>query len=148
MKLNTSSQTLIQQAIRNAVGRSGNDVVPSVITDIHLQPNPINGELIVMDDDDSILEQTVIQGWIDYQGKDFYKRAEASLRALLIQMKEAGEFDQTSILNPFTFVLIDEDKETIADLLLIDDDTIVVSEELLKGLNEELDSFLKNLLEN
>ncbi|MCD8080956.1 MAG: hypothetical protein LUF04_11305 [Bacteroides sp.] len=148
MKLNISSQTLIQQAIRNAVGRSGNDVVPSIITDIHLQPNPINGELIIMDDDDSILEQTVIEEWVDYGGKDFFKRVEATLRALLIQMKEAREFDQTSILNPFTFVLIDEDKETITDLLLIDDDTIVVNEELLKGLDEELDSFLKNLLEN
>ncbi len=147
MKLNISSQTLIQQAIRNAV-KSGNDVLPSVITDIHLQPNPMNGELTIMDDDDSILDQVVIEEWMDYEGKDFYKRAESLLRALLIQMKEAGEFDVTAILNPFTFVLLDEDKETITDLLLIDEDTILVNEELLKGLNEELDSFLKNLLEN
>ncbi len=147
MKLNISSQTLIQQAIRNAV-KSGNDVLPSVITDIHLQPNPMNGELTIMDDDDSILDQVVIEEWRDYEGKDFYKRAESLLRALLIQMKEAGEFDVTAILNPFTFVLLDEDKETITDLLLIDEDTILVNEELLKGLNEELDSFLKNLLEN
>jgi len=147
MKLNISSQTLIQQVIRNAV-KSGNDVLPSVITDIHLQPNPMNGELTIMDDDDSILDQVVIEEWMDYEGKDFYKRAESLLRALLIQMKEAGEFDVTAILNPFTFVLLDEDKETITDLLLIDEDTILVNEELLKGLNEELDSFLKNLLEN
>jgi hypothetical protein len=43
--------------------------------------------------------------------------------------------------------LVDEDKETLAELLLIDDDTLLVNEELLKGLDEELDEFLKKLLE-
>ena len=38
-------------------------------------------------------------------------------------------------------------KETIAELLLLDDDTLLVNEELLKGLDEELDAFLKDLLE-
>jgi hypothetical protein len=43
--------------------------------------------------------------------------------------------------------LVDDDKETIAELLLLDDDTLLVNEELLKGLDEELDAFLKDLLE-
>lgn len=43
---------------------------------------------------------------------------------------------------------MDDDRETIAELLLMDDDTLLVNEELLKGLDEELDSFLKELLEN
>jgi hypothetical protein len=42
---------------------------------------------------------------------------------------------------------VDDEKETIAELLLMDDDTLLVNEELLKGLDEELDSFLKELLE-
>ena len=50
-------------------------------------------------------------------------------------------------MKPFSFVLVDEDKETIAELLLMDDDTLLLNEELLKGLDEELDSFLKQLLE-
>ena len=36
---------------------------------------------------------------------------------------------------------------TLKELLLMDDDTLLVNEELLKGLDEELDSFLKELLE-
>jgi hypothetical protein len=50
-------------------------------------------------------------------------------------------------MKPYSFVLVDEDKETIAELLLLDDDTLLVNEELLKGLDEELDAFLKDLLE-
>ena len=42
----------------------------------------------------------------------------------------------------------DEDRETVTELLLIDDeDTLLLNDELLKGLDEELDAFLKDLLE-
>lgn len=45
-------------------------------------------------------------------------------------------------------MLVDEEKETISELLLIDDeDTLLLDDELLKGLDEELDAFLKDLLE-
>ena len=62
-------------------------------------------------------------------------------------MKNAGDFEKVSILKPYSFVLVDEEKETIAELLLADDDTLLVSDELLKGLDKELDDFLKELLE-
>ena len=62
-------------------------------------------------------------------------------------MKDAGDFDKVTILKPYSFVLVDEEKETVAELLLIDDDTILVNDELLKGLDKELDDFLKDLLE-
>ena len=51
-------------------------------------------------------------------------------------MKDAGDFDKVTILKPYSFVLVDEDKETVAELLLIDDDTLLVDDELLKGLDK------------
>ena len=53
----------------------------------------------------------------------------------------------STILKPYSFVLVDEDKETVTELLLVDDDTMLVNDELLKGLDKELDDFLKELLE-
>ncbi len=51
-------------------------------------------------------------------------------------------------MKPYSFVLVDEDRETVAELLLVDDeDTLLLNDELLKGLDEELDAFLKDLLE-
>lgn len=49
------------------------------------------------------------------------------------------------MLRPYTFVLIDEDKETIADLYVVDDDTIVLSGQFLEGLQEDLDAFWEEL---
>ena len=54
--------------------------------------------------------------------------------------------EKVSILRPYSFVLVDEDKETVNDLYLVDDDTMIVDGELLKGLDEDLDDFLKKLL--
>ena len=62
-------------------------------------------------------------------------------------MKEEGVFNKLTILMPYSFVLVDEEKETISDLLLMDDDTMFIDDELLKGLDEELDSFIEDLLE-
>lgn len=83
-----------------------------------------------------------------YEGDDFYENVERILSSLLCNMKNEEKFDKLTILKPFSFVLVDDDRETIAELLLMDDDTLLVNEELLKGLDEELDSFLKELLEN
>ena len=65
----------------------------------------------------------------------------------LLSTSNRGAFDKLTIMKPFSFVSVDDDKETIAELLLLDDDTLLVNEELLKGLDEELDAFLKDLLE-
>ena len=44
-------------------------------------------------------------------------------------------------------VLVDEDKETVTELLLVEEETVLVNDELLNGLDKELDDFLKELLE-
>ena len=50
-------------------------------------------------------------------------------------------------MKPYSFVLVDDEHETVAELLLIDDETVMLDDGLLKGLDEELDAFLKELLE-
>ena len=65
---------------------------------------------------------------------------------LLKKHQESGELENISIMKPYSFVLVDDEKETVAELLLVDDDTMMLSEELLKGLDEELDDFLEKLL--
>ena len=51
-----------------------------------------------------------------------------------------------SILHPFSFVMMGEDGETMSDIYIVDDDAIMLDTELLKGLDEELDHFLEDLL--
>ena len=40
---------------------------------------------------------------------------------------------------------MDEDFETIAELYLVDDDTLILSHELMEGLSDDLDKFWQEL---
>jgi hypothetical protein len=126
----------------------GGECGPSVVTDIHLQANPNSGELIITNDDDEELATAVIEEWMSCTVGHFDHEAERILTAQLHRLKEHGFFDRPStLMRPYSFVLIDDDKETLAELLLVDDDTLLLHDGLLKGLDEELDTFLKDLLE-
>ncbi|TWV10489.1 hypothetical protein FQ707_12810 [Bacteroidaceae bacterium HV4-6-C5C] len=146
MKLSQSSLSLLESTIKKAVGKYPCSCEQTIVTDIHLQPNQNSGELCIFDDEDTELANVVIEEWAAYEGDDFYEYVERILSTLLNNIKSEANFDKLAILKPYSFVLVDDEKETLAELLLIDDDTLLVNDELLKGLDEELDAFLKDLL--
>lgn len=148
MELSQQSKSLIESAINDAVSHYSKQSQQTIVTDIHLQPNPNTGELIVFDDDDTELANVLIEEWSNCDTEEFYNSVEKQLREILLQMNSEKRFDGMTILKPFSFVLVDEVKETVADLLLIDDDTLLINEDLLQGLDKELDEFLKDLLAN
>lgn len=147
MKISETSHTALVAALKEALRRYMGNEENAAVTDIHLQPRQDSGELLLFNDDDEELARTVVAEWADYEGDDFYTQTEHVLRSLLVKLKEEGAFNQLNLLKPYSFVLVDEDKETVAELLLLDEeDTLLLSEDLLKGLDEELDAFLNDLL--
>lgn len=147
MKLSQSSLSLLEGTINKAINKYAYGCEQTIVTDIHLQPNQNSGELSIFDDEDEELANVTIEEWMTYEGDDFYADIERVLSNLLCNMKNADIFNKLTILKPFSFVLVDDEKETLAELLLMDDDTLLINDELLKGLDEELDTFLKDLLE-
>lgn len=148
MKMSEQSRASIVSALKTALCRYTSEGDETVVTDIHLQPNSESGELIIFDDDDQELSRTIINEWVEYESDDFYTVVEPILRAEVEALKESGKLEKLCLMKSYSFVLVDEDKETVAELLLVDeDDTLLLNDELLKGLDEELDAFLKDLLE-
>ena len=148
MKMSEQSRASIVSALKTALCRYTSEGDETVVTDIHLQPNSESGELIIFDDDDQELSRTIINEWVEYESDDFYTVVEPILRAEVEALKESGKLEKLCLMKPYSFVLVDEDKETVAELLLVDeDDTLLLNDELLKGLDGELDAFLKDLLE-
>ncbi|MBQ5730469.1 MAG: hypothetical protein IIV57_02495, partial [Bacteroidaceae bacterium] len=84
---------------------------------------------------------------LEWEGEHNEEVFEKELRNLLAEMHKEGCFDSLNIAKPYSFVLTDDDRQSIVDLLIIDDDTIILSEDLLKGFDEEMNAFLKKLLE-
>ena len=113
-----------------------------------MQPIQETGELVIYNDEEEELSRTVIQDWVNCAPEAFYESIEGNLKQILNTLRGEGLFSHLSLMKPYSFVLVDEEKETIAELLLVDDEeTLLISDELLKGLDEELDAFLKELLE-
>ena len=79
-----------------------------------------------------------------YTAEEVFEKA---LRGVLNTMHGNKAFENLNIAKPYSFVLTDDDRQSIVDLLIVDDDTLILSEDLLKGFDEEMNEFLKQLLE-
>lgn len=114
------------------------------VTDFHIYVDSNNGDVNIMDDDDRSLARVHILEWEGEQNEEVFEK---ELRTILSELYEKGEFDSLNITKPYSFVLTDEDQQSIVDLLIVDNDTIILSEDLLEGFDEEMNDFLKKLLE-
>lgn len=141
-----SKQT--QESLRNAINDMAKKYITAetaMVTDFHIYANGDNGTLTIYDDDDNSLARVHIKEWENVHDEKLFEKV---LRGELARMQKEGIFESINIVKPYSFVLVDEDKEAIVDLLYIDDDTLILSEDLLKGFDEEMNDFLKHLLED
>lgn len=148
MKLSIQSQSLIESTLKEALKRLPSDTEQAIVTDIHLMPKQSSGEFCVLNDDEEELAKTIVEEWAECEDERFYESVERMLRPLLGKIKDENLLEKVALFKPYSFVLVDENCETVAELLLVDDDTMLVDDELLKGLDQELDEFLKELLKD
>ena len=148
MKLNTQSHNLMVSAIQKALEDYSSNVGGNQVTDLYLHPDCQSGKLVLFDDEEVELACVIVDEWVEANPEDFYADVEFSLKKVLNHLREMGVLESLKVLKPYSFVLVDQEKETIADLLLVDDEeTLFLNDELLKGLDDELNAFLKDLME-
>ena len=145
--METTEQTRqqVERAIRKVIDKFPATVEACQLTDIHIRVNQETGELTVFDDDDNEITRCIIEQWIDNKDDDFFAVVAAALRSAINSQKD--KVDQMSILKPYSLVLEDDDNETVEELYLVDDDTVIISEELMSDLDKDLDDFLDKLLQ-
>ena len=144
MKATEQTQQQLNRTLRKIADKFPASEAATLLTDIHIRVNQETGELTVFDDDDKEITRSVIEQWIDNKDDGFYNDITGILRSTL--QKHKAQIEQMSILKPFSFVLEDDDRENLAELYVVDDDIVIIDEELMAGLDKDLDSFLSNLL--
>ncbi len=144
--MKATEQTLQQivRALRKVAEKFPQTEDAAVLTDIHIRVTQETGELMVFDDDDKELTRCVIEQWIENKEDNFYNDIANTLRSLLNKHKK--QIEQLSILRPYSFVLENDEHENLAELYLVDDDIVIIDEELMAGLDKDLDDFLTKLL--
>ena len=146
--MKSSEQTLqqIERAIRKVAEKFPAQEEASVMTDVHLRITQDSGELMAFNDDDEELTRCIVEEWIDNKDDNFYEEIVPVFRKCLEKMK--GTIENMSILKPFSFVLEDDDKESLAELYFVDDETVIIDPDLMEGLDDDLNDFLNTLLKD
>ena len=146
--MNISEQTFqqIDRAIRKIADKYPATMEATLMTDIHIRVTQETGEMIAYNDDDVEINRCVVEQWINNADDNFYEKIASVIRKCLDKQKDTIE--QMSILKPFSFVLENDDKESVEELYLVDDETVIIDPDLMEGLGEDLDAFLEKLLKN
>ena len=145
--MNTTELTFqqIERAIRKIADKFPPSEEANVMTDIHFRVTQETGELMAFDDNDEEINRCIIEDWIDNTDDNFFDEIPSIFRKCLDKMRDTVE--NMSILKPFSFVLENDDKESVAELYLVDDETVIIDPDLMQGLNEDLDDFFKKLFD-
>ena len=132
--MKTSEQTLqqIERAIRKIAAKFPPEQEADTMTDIHLRVSQETGEIRAYDDNDVELDRCVVEEWIDNTDEDFYEQIPSVFRKCIEKMKD----------------IEDDDKESVAELYLVDDETVIIDPDLMEGLDDDLNSFLEGLLKD
>ena len=57
------------------------------------------------------------------------------------QLLDAG------IMKPYDILLVNDEGETVANLYCVEEDTVVLDDEMIRKIDDDLDNFLKKLME-
>ena len=144
--MKTTEETILQleRFIKKIVQKFPVVDEPTVMTDIHLSLSQDTGELLAFDDNDDEITRCVVNDWIDSKEPDFYDGAADVLRTVIRRLHDS--VDNMCILKPYSFVLENDDREHVSELYLVDSDIKIIGGDLVKGLDEDLDKFLDDLL--
>lgn len=118
---------------------------PCLMSDIHVRVSQESGDLMAFDDDENEITRCVVESWIDNKEDDFYAQVANVLRQQMAAMRPTVE--GLGIMKPYSYVLEDDDKESVAELYVVDDETLIVGGDLMAGLDEDLDTFFNQLMD-
>ena len=144
--MNTNEQTLhqIERALKKTAEKfAAISQEDAVLTDFYLLVRQESGELLVFDDDEREITRCVVEEWIGNCSEDFYTTIQPVLHTALKRCESLLE--SMSVLRPCSFVLLDDEQQTVAELFLIDDDTMILGQDLMVGLSDDLDAFWQKL---
>ena len=136
----------LNEALRKVANLYSGEEDQLISTDFYFMPSAEEGCLHVFNDNDEEIAVAEVPEWRDYAPDTLYPTAEAELREAIKEVNVEGELERLAVWMPYSFVLVDGERETVAELLLVDEDTLLVTDSLLEGLDVELNEFIEKLL--
>ncbi len=134
----------ISKALAEALNVLKEGYKGSSLTDIFFVVDKDSAELSIYDDEENLLNQRIIDAWINLDDDDLIAR---QLREVVEQFDSEDKFDILDIYKPFSINLADENFIVQEELLLIEDDSLIrLENDFMDRMDKEFDDFLDKLL--
>lgn len=134
----------IGKALAEAIDSLKDGYKGSSLTDIFLVVDRDSSELSIFDDEENLLCQRIIDGWMNIEDEN---KITNQLREVIEKFDLEDQFDVLDIYKPFSINLSDENFIVQEELLLIEDDSIMqLDNDFLSKIDKEFDDFLDKLL--
>ena len=112
--------------------------------------NKNEASLIIYDDNDNILYTAQLNEWDEWSANVTAEEAEEQFIALLSEVVNGDTlfelFNETEYNGPFSLLYVDEQMNVLAELLTIDKENIMISDEFWEKMDRELDEFYEKLM--
>ena len=141
-------QSVLETLFMTAIDKMIKSVNGNYISDIYVQADQETGELQIYDEEEALVDKTVIFDWVNNTEEEdvFARRVSDVVRSVLTGLVSKNVFDNPRFIKPLSVSLTDESFVVIEELLFLDDENLRLDDPLLKDLDADLDEFLSKLL--
>lgn len=141
-------QSILETLFMTAIDKMIKSVNGNYISDIYVQADQETGELQIYDEEEALVDKTVIFDWVNNTEEEdvFARRVSDVVRSVLTGLVSKNVFDNPRFIKPLSVSLTDESFVVIDELLFLDDENLRLDDPLLKDLDADLDEFLSKLL--
>lgn len=141
-------QSILETLFMTAIDKMIKSVNGNYISDIYVQADQETGELQIYDEEETLVDKTVIFDWVNNTEEEdvFARRVSDVVRSVLTGLVSKNVFDNPRFIKPLSVSLTDESFVVIEELLFLDDENLRLDDPLLKDLDADLDEFLSKLL--
>ena len=146
-EVHKSPSSLIKSTFVEAIDTLSKDYQGSSLTDVFITVDKESGEVAFYDDEENKVAEIVIFDWVDKVEELSDDKVISILREVTEDLDKEEMFSSLDLYKPFSVNYADDNLEVIEELLLINEDsTIKLDNDLMEKFDREFDDFLNKLL--
>ncbi|MBO5718510.1 MAG: hypothetical protein J6R12_03305 [Bacteroidales bacterium] len=142
--LSSYLETLVRESLQLLQTQYATDM----LTDLYWQVDLTSGSFAVWNDNQQQLAKASVKEWVseDVDKSVSLAEIEQVLRQILSKLETENFLEKINVQMPFSILMVDEEMETLSELYFLDDEAMPLDNNIIRHIDDELDSFFKQLM--
>ena len=142
--LSSYLETLVRESLQLLQTQYATDM----LTDLYWQVDLASGSFAVWNDNQQQLAKASVKEWVseDVDKSVSLAEIEQVLRQILSKLEAENFLEKINVQMPFSILMVDEEMETLSELYFLDDEAMPLDNNIIRHIDDELDSFFKQLM--